>query len=294
MLYVLQTLLAPHSTLLVNLWSYGSAFGHLTFFAPVWITFTDGKLSLNLALSKLWRKNLMFFFLGCLTCSRFPSAFQCVFLEVSICMNFHDLSSNRWFAIFTIAIIPFSFFGQLSSSRIGRWTLLLWVDKRTVLSHMTFFFHEVYVMWRMPIITHSIMTTIPLLKLKYGRRSYFPEGLFPIFWHTALQKNFLWELDFLIFVLWPFLSLPGLFFLKKKKTSTIWARAFWCARAAIFACSFCSYRRVTLPTDTCTELIATFRVARLTLRTRNLWSVSRPTETRVTFVLPECKEPKKL
>ena len=36
--------------------------------------------------------------------------------------------------------------------------------------------------------------------------------------------------------------------------------------------------------------VATFRVARLTLQTRILWLVSRPTVTRVTFDLPECKE----
>ena len=38
-------------------------------------------------------------------------------------------------------------------------------------------------------------------------------------------------------------------------------------------------------------LIATFRVARLTLQTRKLWWMSGPTVTRVAFDLPECKEP---
>ena len=42
--------------------------------------------------------------------------------------------------------------------------------------------------------------------------------------------------------------------------------------------------------DTFPILIATFRVARLTLQTRKLWLVSRPTVTRVTFDLPECKQ----
>ena len=38
-------------------------------------------------------------------------------------------------------------------------------------------------------------------------------------------------------------------------------------------------------------LVTTFRVARLTLQTRKLWLVSRPTVARVTFDLPKCKEP---
>ena len=49
------------------------------------------------------------------------------------------------------------------------------------------------------------------------------------------------------------------------------------------------------------DFIATFRVARLTLQTRKLWlvgwlvgwSVWRPTVTRITFELPECKQPSK-
>ena len=40
-------------------------------------------------------------------------------------------------------------------------------------------------------------------------------------------------------------------------------------------------------------LIATLRVARLTLHARKLWLVLPPTVTRVTFDLPECKEPEK-
>ena len=38
-------------------------------------------------------------------------------------------------------------------------------------------------------------------------------------------------------------------------------------------------------------LIATLKVARLTVQTRKLWWMSGPTVTRVTFDLPECKEP---
>ena len=49
-----------------------------------------------------------------------------------------------------------------------------------------------------------------------------------------------------------------------------------------------------LPTVWCRDklsLVATFRVARVTLQTRKLWLVSRPTVTHVTFDLPECTEP---
>ena len=39
------------------------------------------------------------------------------------------------------------------------------------------------------------------------------------------------------------------------------------------------------------QFIATVGVARLILQTRKLWVVPRPTVARVTFDLPECKEP---
>ena len=117
----------------------------------------------ELALSKLWHENLMLLFpdgrfllsarmpsmgiLDYLTCSRFPSAFKWVFMEVSNYKSFPEVVLGLWFAIFTIATVTSFFFG-LFAFPSGLVDLYFFCDlyEWTILSHLKCVFLEVFAM----------------------------------------------------------------------------------------------------------------------------------------------------
>ena len=133
----------------VHLWSYGGAFGDFPFVLPIWITFRDGNLSMNSALSKLWWENLM---LTVADGSFSVWAQECLFWAywiVPLARGFTVLSSGcswkfrnakrflakvlgKWFAKLTLATVTFSFPDSFHLPFPGRWGLVdRWVDERT-------------------------------------------------------------------------------------------------------------------------------------------------------------------
>ena len=92
----------------LDLWSYGGAFGDLSFLLPVWITFRDCNFLFS---DGSFRLSAWMSFMGivnCPNCFKFPQPFKWAFLDVSSCKSFPEVILGQWFAIFTAATFTFS------------------------------------------------------------------------------------------------------------------------------------------------------------------------------------------
>ena len=148
----------------VDLWSYGGAWKCLAFLLPVWITFRDGNLSLNFALSKFGPSMLRLAFQTGTSdwtweCSSSVSwtaslAENFPWLTNGCCDSHYSLLQPILFSFSDYCAFPFPFRGELAD----RFFVCGWPNVQSF-PIPTFIFLEILATRGMPRITFSILTT---------------------------------------------------------------------------------------------------------------------------------------